>query len=118
MPVSALVPAVASVLALASPAAPASEMTLTLRDGTASAVTLDCQPPGGSHPRPARACRALTTAGGDFGNLPRDSGLCPLIWAPVTATATGHWHARPVLYTHTYPNRCVAAVDSGHVFGF
>lgn len=109
----------ASMLAMAIPAHPASELTLALHDArSATTVTLNCQPPGGTHPQRARACRELTAADGDFDRLPADSGLCPLIWAPVTATATGHWRERPVLHTHTYPNRCVAARDSGHVFEF
>lgn len=109
----------ASVLAMTAPAHPGSAMTLTLHDtGGASTVTLECQPPAGTHPHAASACRALTAAGGDFGKLSKDSGLCPLIWAPVTATAVGHWQEEVVLYRQTYPNRCVAAVESGHVFDF
>ena len=120
MPASTIVPAMASVLAMAAPAHPGAELTLTLHydSASSSAVTLRCQPPGGTHPQRGRACRSLTAAGGDFGKLPKESGLCPLIWAPVTATATGQWHGEPVLHTHTYPNRCVATAESGHVFDF
>lgn len=111
----------ASLLAMAgTPSHPGAELALSLHDsgGRTSTVTLTCQPVGGSHPERGKGCRSLTAADGDFDNLPADPGMCPLIWAPVTATATGHWHAKPVLYTHTYPNSCVAARESGHVFDF
>ncbi|HVV09371.1 SSI family serine proteinase inhibitor [Amycolatopsis sp.] len=118
MPVSTLLPALASVLALV-PAPPADSMMLSLRgdEGTA-VVTLDCEPAGGSHPHAERACAALTEADGDFGHLPKQNVLCPLIWDPVAATASGHWHGRPVLVQREYPNRCAANADSGGVFGF
>jgi len=121
MPVSTIVPAMASMLAMAgAPSHPGAELALALHDngGHAGTVNLECHPSGGTHPGRGKACRSLTLAGGDFDRLPREAGMCPLIWAPVTATATGRWQAKPVLWTHTYPNSCVAARESGGVFDF
>lgn len=109
----------ATLLALV-PAHPEASMTLSLRgdEGTAAVVTLECDPAGGNHPHAARACAALEEADGDFANLPKQQTLCPLIYDPVTATASGSWHGRPVMAHREYPNRCAANADSGGVFGF
>ncbi|TVT44891.1 hypothetical protein FNH05_21000 [Amycolatopsis rhizosphaerae] len=121
MPLTQLVPAVASMLALAgTPAHGACDLTFSNQDsgGRVTTVTLRCEPDGGSHPHAARACQALEAADGDFDRLTGQDQPCPMIWQPVTATATGHWRGRPVQYSHTYPNRCEAAVRSAQVFDF
>ncbi|WP_236796967.1 SSI family serine proteinase inhibitor [Amycolatopsis sp. GM8] len=112
--------AVATMLAVAAPAHPASSITLTLRadSGATTSVTLECDPPGGSHPQAARTCRTLASVHGDFGRLPAEQIMCPMIYAPVTATAYGHWHARPVAFHHEYANRCVANAQTASVFDF
>lgn len=82
-------------------------------------VTLTCDPDGGSHPKPAKACGSLRAAGGDFKRLrPDPTILCTFDYQPVKAYATGQWRGRPVTFSHTYSNRCLAAVESGHVFDF
>jgi hypothetical protein len=114
-------PVVAAVLSLgASPAHPASELSLAIHPGSgnAAAVSLLCQPSGGTHPDPAGACNTLSMVDGDFDKVPHESTLCPDIYAPVTATASGHWRNRPVEYTHTYANSCLAAADSARIFTF
>jgi hypothetical protein len=120
MPVPLLAPALASLLTMTGAAHPASELTLSLDDsnGRVTTVTLECQPPGGTHSEPERACRALEAVDGDFDRLRSEPSACPMIWAPVTATATGHWRDRPVRFTHTYPNRCLSEAESAHVFAF
>lgn len=107
-------------LAMAAPAHPDSALTLTLRNdsGEIASATLECGPAGGSHSQHDRACRTLASVDGDFTQLPKEQILCPMIYAPVTATASGHWHARPVVFAHTYPNRCVANAESASVFDF
>jgi hypothetical protein len=98
-----------------------SQLTLLLVDASqrANVVTLTCNPDGGTHPHPARACSSLRDAGGDFKRLPPDSTTaCTFVYQPVQAYATGHWRGRPVAFTHTYGNRCSAGVESGHVFDF
>ncbi|HKS49342.1 MAG TPA: SSI family serine proteinase inhibitor [Amycolatopsis sp.] len=113
----------ASVLALlACPAEadPATELTLSVRQGSGSTaeVTLHCQPSSGSHPDPTHACETLSSVDGDFDRLPQQSAVCQLIWDPLDATASGHWRDRAVNFTHTYPNRCLAVADSSGVFAF
>jgi hypothetical protein len=119
MPLST-VAAVATLLAVAAPAHPDSSLTLTLRDdgGHIASVTLDCGPAGGSHPQHDRACRTLDSVDGDFDRLPQEQLLCPMIYAPVTATAAGHWHTRPVVFHRDYPNRCAANAATASVFDF
>ncbi|TNC19969.1 hypothetical protein FG385_31830 [Amycolatopsis alkalitolerans] len=107
-------------IAMAAPAHADTSITLSLRDeaGQGPSVTLECSPPGGTHPHAESACRTLTAVHGDFGKLPTKQRLCPMIYAPVTATALGHWHARPVVFHQTYPNRCVASAQTANVFDF
>jgi subtilisin inhibitor-like len=119
MPVSFLA-ALAAILAMTGAGHPASELTLSLQEsnGLVTTVTLECEPPGGTHPHPGRACRTLDAVDGEFERLPAQPSPCPMIWAPVTATAVGHWRDRPVQFTHSYPNRCLAGAESGSVFAF
>ncbi|GHF61386.1 hypothetical protein FHX82_002774 [Amycolatopsis bartoniae] len=120
MPFSTVVPAMVSVLALAHPSPAESTFTLSVRteSGALSSVTLECGPAGGSHPHADRACRTLDSVDGDFGRLPKEEILCPMIYAPVTATATGHWHGRPVVFSRGYQNRCAANAGTASVFDF
>jgi hypothetical protein len=85
---------------------------------TPSVVTLNCAPPGGTHPDPEHACEQLDSVDGNFRSLPSDYQACTLIYAPVQVRVYGHWKGEPVDYYRTYPNSCRAAVDSGHVFTF
>jgi hypothetical protein len=75
-----------------------------------------CDPPLG-HPHAAQACEELRAAGGDISRIPpRVDALCPLIYAPVTASAQGVWEGRRVAYTHTFANSCVMVAETGAVF--
>jgi hypothetical protein len=98
-----------------------SQLTLLLVDdaGRATVVTLTCNPDGGTHPDPVRACDSLRSAGGDFKRLRPDPTIaCTFVYEPVQAYATGQWRGRLVTFSRTYGNRCSAAVESGHVFDF
>jgi len=117
----------ASADAAADPASPdpaAAELTLTRGNGidpaVAKSVTLSCAPEiGGTHPDSRDACAALDRDNADFDHLPHiREGMCPLVWDPVSVTATGRWHGRTVGYRHTYANSCVAANESAAVFAF
>ncbi|MEU3555164.1 SSI family serine proteinase inhibitor [Streptomyces fragilis] len=82
-------------------------------------VTLQCEPAGGTHPRPEDACARITAVDGQLDRLPRASGVgCPGVWLPVTVTVTGTWRLQPVSFTRTYGNDCEAAVGSNFVFQF
>ncbi|MBB3051502.1 hypothetical protein FHS23_002525 [Prauserella isguenensis] len=106
----------------AAAAPPESSLALSLRhsDGTVALTQLLCDPAGGSHPTSAQACAALADAGGEPAALDstRPGTACPMIHAPVRASAHGHWKGKPVHFTTTYNNGCLADVESGGVFGF
>ncbi|MFD6552624.1 SSI family serine proteinase inhibitor [Streptomyces sp. NPDC058398] len=86
------------------------------RDGDARGVLLLCDPPRG-HAHAALACRQLAAAGGDIGRIPRRAGaMCPMLYAPVTASAYGVWDGRRVDYTHAFSNSCVMGAGTGAVF--
>jgi hypothetical protein len=72
-----------------------------------STVTLTCDADGGTHPQPGKACDALRSVDGHIERLPGDPGICPLIFAPETATADGQWRGRYVHFQQTYSNSCV-----------
>jgi hypothetical protein len=120
----ALVLAAAGALTLAAPAGaappPLAEVHLTVAqaDGTVTGdVTLTCVPDGGTHPLADDACLALTAVDGRFEELRgRPDRFCPMIFAPVTAAATGVWGGAVVSYRHTYPNSCLLEVADGPVF--
>ncbi len=102
--------------------APRSTLTLTLdaTRGADSAVRLQCQPSGGSHPRSDHACGDLTAARGDFDHLPGtpETIACTMEHRPVTATARGSWRGERVFWQHQYPNPCTLLHETGVVFDF
>jgi hypothetical protein len=80
-------------------------------------VTLRCDPASGTHPHSESACRVLGEAGGDFAKIVGQPGtLCPDIYDPVTAIASGDYHGVRVIFRHTYPNRCDMARHTAPVF--
>jgi hypothetical protein len=85
----------------------------------ARTVTLQCEPAGGTHPRPEDACGALVAVDGQFDKLqPTGTPACPPVWMPVTVTVTGTWRLQPVYFTRTYSSDCDAGVRSNYVFRF
>lgn len=80
---------------------------------------LSCSPAGGAHPRAKEACEALTEAKGEFKALKgaRDT-MCPLIYRPATAKATGYWNGTRVHYEEEFANTCVLKSYTGPVFDF
>jgi Subtilisin inhibitor-like len=80
-------------------------------------VTLRCDPASGTHPHPESACRVLRDAGGDFTKIAGQPGtLCPNVYEPVTAIASGDYLDRQVTFRRTYPNRCDLARHTAPVF--
>ncbi len=58
--------------------------------------TLRCEPPGGSQPNPARACRVLLGMKHPFAP-PRKHLMCPMIMlSNQTIMVTGTWFGQPV----------------------
>ncbi|MYQ44506.1 serine protease [Streptomyces sp. SID4985] len=106
--------------AASSPAFPGGWLHLTvsqgetLAPGSRSALLL-CDPPRGTaHAR--EACAQLTAAGGDINRIPPKDVFCTMLYAPVTAHASGIWHGHRVEYTHTFSNGCVMSAQTGAVF--
>jgi Subtilisin inhibitor-like len=129
-----VVVAFVAALAVTAPAAPADAATapadaataggahlrLTVRGaGTRVAVVLRCDPTAGNHPKADEACTAIAAAGGDISAVqPRVGIMCTAQYQPVTATARGFWHGRPVRYRHTFSNACHMHTTTAVVFDF
>jgi Subtilisin inhibitor-like len=86
--------------------------------GYATAVTLQCNPPGGAHPRPAAACRTLRAVGGRPGRIKPAATMCMMIYAPITAQITGKWRGRKITWSKTYGNSCEMTRVTGVLFRF
>jgi hypothetical protein len=83
-----------------SHSAPKVSLSVTVRDSPASKPrhwTLQCDPAGGTHADPARACRTLLASKKDpFAPLSGHQ-MCPMIMASAkTATVTGTWFGTKV----------------------
>ncbi|MEZ3179138.1 subtilase-type protease inhibitor [Streptomyces pimonensis] len=76
---------------------------------------LRCDPPRG-HRRAAEACAELAAVDGRIADIPAKDLVCPMIFAPVTAHASGRWRGRPVDYTETFSNTCMLTARTGSVF--
>jgi Subtilisin inhibitor-like len=83
-------------------------------------VTLQCDPPGGTHPKAAEACADVAKSGGDLAQMPanRNARACFMIYAPVTVKAQGDWQGQAVRFTEKFPNTCVMRDRTGSVFDF
>lgn len=99
-----------------------SRLTLTVKAarGAKTTVRLDCQPSGGSHPEPKRACLEVTAARGEFDHLPGSPEMiaCTMEYRPVVAVVRGHWRGERVHWEHQYPNPCTLLSKTGVVFDF
>lgn len=82
-------------------------------------VTLLCDPASGTHPRAEAACNALLAAGGDIDKVAgQPDTLCPDIYDPVTATASGHYQGVSLIYRRSYPNHCELDTKTAPLFQF
>ena len=99
---------------------PATDLVLSYAAdaGYAAATTLTCAPPGGAHPKPARACATLAKVSGKPARLKPSSAMCTLELAPITAEITGVWRGEPVSWKRTFGNRCDLARTTGRLFAF
>jgi hypothetical protein len=121
----------AAILATASPAAavgggpvprPAAGARLVLTyladAGFATAVKLTCDPDGGGHPEPGRACAQLARVGADPARIKPADRFCLLLYKPITAQLSGVWRGRTVKWAHTYGNSCEMNRATGVLFDF
>lgn len=104
----------------ATEAAPETFLVLGVSgDGHAQFVTLHCDPASGTHPHADATCRALLAAGGDINKLAgQPDTLCPDIYDPVTATASGHYQGAQLIFQRTYPNHCELDTNTAPLFQF
>jgi len=71
--------------------------------------TLTCDPPGGDHPDPQRACAALLSAEAPFAPVPADV-RCMQMWSgPQRATIEGRWRGVPVAASYSRNDSCETA---------
>jgi hypothetical protein len=94
-----------------TPAGP-DELIIVTRTGKGPAVTwqLMCNPPGGSHPDPATACRVLEEHGDQaLPPVPGGTACTQIYGGPEQATITGSWHGRPVRSSFARTNGCEIA---------
>ncbi|MFC9886970.1 SSI family serine proteinase inhibitor [Streptomyces pilosus] len=99
---------------------PDSRLLLTVSHGeqpstAAGGTLLSCDPPRG-HRRAADACAELDAVDGRIENIPAKEVFCPMVYAPVTARASGSWRGRQIEYTATFPNSCTLTARTGAVF--
>ncbi|MDT9695033.1 SSI family serine proteinase inhibitor [Streptomyces sp. P17] len=120
--------AAASLLVLATVPAQAAEretlpgnwLYLTLTTGNAQSsdtrgTLLMCNPPQG-HTSAAEACAELAAVDGDIDRMTPKDTVCPMIYAPVSAKASGQWNGRPIEYRGTFGNACEMEARTGAVF--
>lgn len=81
-------------------AVPGADRVTVVQDagaGTPSVrYSLQCSPPGGTHPRAAAACAHLAGLADPFRPLAADRSCSLLFGGPDRASVTGTWHGRPV----------------------
>ncbi|MCT9931271.1 subtilase-type protease inhibitor [Planotetraspora sp. A-T 1434] len=78
---------------------------------------LSCTPTAGARLARTEACDLLEKAKGDPANLqPSRDTYCPMMFSPVTVTATGIWDGRFVRFEHTFGNACELRSTAGSIF--
>jgi Subtilisin inhibitor-like len=88
------------------------QLTVTLDDGTGvrSTWTLTCQPPGGDHPNPAKACGVLGANGEKaFRPTPPDVACSQVYGGPQKALVRGTWRGKAVNAQFDLENGCEVA---------
>jgi Subtilisin inhibitor-like len=76
------------------------DLTIVVNDGSSSTVTwrLTCDPPGGTHPTPEAACRALEANGtAALPPVPNDKACTQIYGGPETADISGTWQGQPIM---------------------
>ncbi len=76
---------------------------------------LTCSPDGGTHPRPAEACRQLTEADGHVQAIPEDPGVCTEEYKPVVLAASGTWGGEERKFSQEFSNLCEGVRATGGV---
>jgi Subtilisin inhibitor-like len=85
------------------------DLTIVLNTGSGSTRTwrLTCKPPGGTHPDPKAACRALESNGAvALPPVPKDKACTQIYGGPETASITGTWQGQRVMSTFARNDGC------------
>lgn len=87
----------------------ATDLVISGTDGAGGTIRwhLTCDPPGGDHPDPEGACRALEDHGAQALPPVAKDRVCTQVYGgPEVATVQGTWHGRPVLTTFSRTDGC------------
>jgi hypothetical protein len=74
--------------------------------GAIQKLTLNCDPPAGTHPNPAEACEKLEALDDPFAPPPLDEMCTELYGGPEEALISGTYRGRPVVYRLARTNGC------------
>jgi hypothetical protein len=89
---------------------PATELTITVwpkgRDGASQELTLTCEPAGGTHPSPEKACLTLAGNIDALAPLPPDTICTQIYGGPEEAEIAGTFQGREVTATFSRQNGC------------
>jgi len=92
------------------PDPPATELTIEYwsdgRDGPAREATLTCDPAGGTHPRPEKACAALAANADALAPLPPDSICTQIYGGPEEAEIAGTLDGEEIQAAFSRQNGC------------
>ncbi|NED49862.1 hypothetical protein G3I24_02895, partial [Micromonospora aurantiaca] len=75
-------------------------------EAPAKTWTLTCDPPGGTHPKAADACAALTKTEDPFKPVPKDQMCTKIYGGPEIATVKGTWHTKQIDTKFTRQDGC------------
>jgi Subtilisin inhibitor-like len=93
-------------------------LSYTAEAGYATAVVLICNPPGGAHPEPVKACATLKKVAGQPSDLRPARTMCMMIYSPVTAQIAGTWQGKRINWSRKYGNSCEMNRANGVLFVF
>lgn len=96
----------------------ATELKIVVRSGQGlgkRTFTLRCDPPGGDHPDPEAACRALDALEEPFAPVPAGRACTEIYGGPQTATVTGTYRGEPVDAEFDRTNGCEISRWDAHV---
>ena len=102
-------PSSSSPLDPSPPAAALTDLTIVINNGSGETKTwrLTCDPPAGTHPNPAAACRALETNGAAaLPPVAKDKACTQIYGGPETATISGTWQGERVISRFARTDGC------------
>ena len=95
----------------ASSASTASQLTITVDDGTGQTTrwTLTCDPAGGTHPDPEGACAAVDGHRGALDPVPAGRACAQVYSGPERAQITGSWRGERISASLSRNDACQTA---------